>query len=674
MAETSGTAGSCRKRGLDGDEDEKKCHPDEQAGEIKGSSAHEEDDYDSVSPEHTKTEWRSKRTVAISSSSSSFRVLISGRGYLTCLQGSVNVHGFTLTAHNDMDKQRCIPFDCPPSWSNWLTLLPCDYDSTDEIRIQIDSMDLRPSKQDQQQQKTLPASFTLHSFHDGGGKKNFRPTILPQLWEQTAINILEGFQHHSRAEAQSTQPTSQADGARNDLSSSRAGPLSRSLPLVVAICGAKGVGKSTFLRYLLNRLLSQDQHLSVSVLDADLGQPEFSPPGMVTLTTPITEPLLSPPHMHMVVNTAENNNPFLFSSHGPKTCARTMQSQHAFFLGGTSSSQCDTSAYMQSIEMLLRDYRRHSVRSNRDVLLVNLDGWVKGLGGELLQALLQQAIQPTHIVQIQGTTPSQQFDLPPHEGNKITVHVLPSYRHYYELKDTEEQVMPTADTSPLEPSNMESIPELERKSVPVVLRAAALRTLRLCTYFLDNDISLWERISVKQGEYRSGSCLNDLTLEIPERLAALPPYIVPVQAVSLVDPAHGSFATDDLQELYPWNASIVGLCCQNQREANAPWFLLPCVGLGLIRSIDVVQKLLYVLTPVDPKYLACVDVLVKTQHMGLPVEMTFRGVNSECFPYMQMNASPNEDVLLLGTAPIKSRNSIGRKRHQSNGNMKRVEG
>jgi mRNA cleavage and polyadenylation factor CLP1 P-loop len=50
----------------------------------------------------------------------------------------------------------------------------------------------------------------------------------------------------------------------------------------VLFCGAKGSGKSSCLRYTLNRLLSR--HKQVAVLDCDVGQPEYSIPGMVSLS------------------------------------------------------------------------------------------------------------------------------------------------------------------------------------------------------------------------------------------------------------------------------------------------------------------------------------------------------------------------------------------------------
>ena len=48
-------------------------------------------------------------------------------------------------------------------------------------------------------------------------------------------------------------------------------------PFIIAVCGAKGVGKSTFARLLVNSLLNHCSN--VGFLDTDCGQPELSPPG-----------------------------------------------------------------------------------------------------------------------------------------------------------------------------------------------------------------------------------------------------------------------------------------------------------------------------------------------------------------------------------------------------------
>lgn len=55
------------------------------------------------------------------------------------------------------------------------------------------------------------------------------------------------------------------------------------VPLVVAVTGSKGSGKSAFARLLVNHLLNQGQGQGqgqglVAYLDLDPGQPEFTPP------------------------------------------------------------------------------------------------------------------------------------------------------------------------------------------------------------------------------------------------------------------------------------------------------------------------------------------------------------------------------------------------------------
>ncbi|PNH00067.1 3-hydroxyacyl-CoA dehydratase PASTICCINO 2, partial [Tetrabaena socialis] len=55
-------------------------------------------------------------------------------------------------------------------------------------------------------------------------------------------------------------------------------------PLVLAVLGAKGMGKSCLARLTANRLLDgQPPTAAVAFLDTDVGQPEFTPPGMLSL-------------------------------------------------------------------------------------------------------------------------------------------------------------------------------------------------------------------------------------------------------------------------------------------------------------------------------------------------------------------------------------------------------
>ena len=150
--------------------------------------------------------------------------------------------------------------------------------------------------------------------------------------------------------------------------------------VVVMVEGPKRVGKSTFARLLLNRLLAKyDQ---VAYLDTDLGQPEFSPPGFVSLSV-LDSPVLGPSFTHPTIP------PF---SH---------------YLGALSPAS-DPAAYNAAVLALIASYSltvefpAHDGRApngrirDRIPLVVNTQGWVKGLGADLLSKLRQEAM-PTHV-------------------------------------------------------------------------------------------------------------------------------------------------------------------------------------------------------------------------------------------------------------------------------------
>lgn len=74
------------------------------------------------------------------------------------------------------------------------------------------------------------------------------------------------------------------------------------------LTGPKGAGKSSLLRFLINDFLlyafpnrlSPDLQ-TIAVLDCDIGQPEFTPPGMISLTL-VNQPIFGPPFTHQILN------------------------------------------------------------------------------------------------------------------------------------------------------------------------------------------------------------------------------------------------------------------------------------------------------------------------------------------------------------------------------------
>ena len=64
----------------------------------------------------------------------------------------------------------------------------------------------------------------------------------------------------------------------------------------VLVCGPVDVGKSTLCRYLVNYLLNRWP--VVCYVDLDVGQSEFTVPGVVSLHL-LSEPILGPPMTHI---------------------------------------------------------------------------------------------------------------------------------------------------------------------------------------------------------------------------------------------------------------------------------------------------------------------------------------------------------------------------------------
>ncbi|PNT70099.1 hypothetical protein BRADI_2g05357v3 [Brachypodium distachyon] len=309
---------------------------------------------------------------------------------------------------------------------------------------------------------------------------------------------------------------------------------------VVLVCGPTNCGKSTFSRLLLNSLLPR--HGRVGYLDTDVGQPEFSPPGCLSL--------------HVVDEAiADLQNPVL------------RQAERCFFFGDTSSKR-DPETYLNSLFLLYTYFVEKYQCTGSEVLplIVNTPGWVKGTGFDMLVEMLRY-ICPTIVVQIR--TRRQRKNLP--DG-------------MFWLDD--EQMGPKVIKIDAACHDSLSISSLKRKD------GGGMRERRLVEYFkqcFSSDISV------------------ATNKELAYALASLPPYEVLFSDVKVIHLHCEVPRTEIWRSL---NATIVGLAISSDTPETAhaiPW----CVGLGIVRGIDVQRGLLYVITPVPVERLQSVDLLLQ---------------------------------------------------------------
>ena len=162
---------------------------------------------------------------------------------------------------------------------------------------------------------------------------------------------------------------------------------------VIFVLGAKGAGKSTFARILVNRLLcAGSSRTGVAYLDLDVGQPEHVPPGMLSLTL-VHSPLLSPPHVrvaHTAASAAEATR--IGVPHALEPAVSLLAARYF----GDDSPAADPALFCAAARELFAERAAHSTASNAP-LVVNCHGWLRGAGHTTLQDALL-AMRPSDVV------------------------------------------------------------------------------------------------------------------------------------------------------------------------------------------------------------------------------------------------------------------------------------
>ncbi|XP_060750933.1 polynucleotide 5'-hydroxyl-kinase NOL9 [Tachysurus vachellii] len=324
---------------------------------------------------------------------------------------------------------------------------------------------------------------------------------------------------------------------------------------VILVCGAKNSGKSTFNRHLINSLLNHTA--SVEYLECDLGQTEFTPPGCLSLIT-VTEPLLGPPFTHQ------------------------REPDHMVFYG-QADCQSDLDRYLDSLKSLWRHYSRENP------IIINTMGWVKGHGFQVLVDLIR-FFSVTHVVQLSYGETTQ--------CHTLTPDLLRSAHgwHTHPLAQSAMAEEPTNQLAARGHVLLSVHSEFEGAGTAGEMRhqrSNELRDLALLGYF---------------------SQLQSAGLDPIRPLHCFTPYQVPHSAVAL-GVTHCDVAPNHI--LYAANASLVALCCLSEKVAGRGGpVLLPqtpicqCVGLGVLRGVDMARGLYFLVTPVPPATLRQVNCLL----------------------------------------------------------------
>lgn len=161
-------------------------------------------------------------------------------------------------------------------------------------------------------------------------------------------------------------------------------------PLSVVICGPKSAGKSTFSKLLTNHLLTaarpRPAGLGVAVLDLDPGQPEYAPPGTVSLVH-VTQPNLGVPFTH----------PSLDDEASRVVRCHSLASVNP-------ASMIDL-----HLECALDLYDYYGRALGNCPLIINTPGWILSLGLELLADIITK-MRPTEVIYMSEEGPAETVD------------------------------------------------------------------------------------------------------------------------------------------------------------------------------------------------------------------------------------------------------------------------
>ncbi|CAF1063425.1 unnamed protein product, partial [Adineta ricciae] len=172
-------------------------------------------------------------------------------------------------------------------------------------------------------------------------------------------------------------------------------------PLIIFVCGAKDSGKSTYLRYLINKCLSRtSDSLKITFLDSDIGQSEFTPSGCISLITDLHQPLFGPSASHLT------------------------KPLKSFYFGDIKVENDKLVQYLNYIKYLY-DFIQHR---QQDLLVVNTMGWGSDSGLVIMKELID-LIKPHILIQLRSSNPHFRHTMPDLDSQwTLSAPISESYR------------------------------------------------------------------------------------------------------------------------------------------------------------------------------------------------------------------------------------------------------
>ncbi|KAI9295830.1 hypothetical protein K502DRAFT_341394 [Neoconidiobolus thromboides FSU 785] len=366
---------------------------------------------------------------------------------------------------------------------------------------------------------------------------------------------------------------------------------------VILICGDKDSGKSTFSKYLTNKFLNKLNE--IALINTDPGQSDFTPPGLLSLHL-ISKPVLGAPFTQL------------------------RKSENSYFLGDTHIKN-SPEHYLEIVKQLFIKYQQYKENNNNQLpLIINTNGWIKGLGYESLLSVIN-LIQPNFIIEMDNNN-----------NNTKLITKYNQYKKYYKLKKEENEVI-----------------KYYTKYTP-----EHYRNFNLTCYLLNNNIKLMEKVpylcNINQYEYY---CLNG-ELSLSQLLFALNLSIVGLYKIN------EEYKVNDSN-----NNNIPKLIPHNVLSYPPPEYY-NCLGVGLIKNINKVNNEFQLITSLNIEEVKQITTIA-IGNIKLPIEHYIENnlwMKVYGFNYLNQGDSIHPPYLIYNPKKLRGGISLGK---QSRANILR---
>ncbi|XP_063934685.1 polynucleotide 5'-hydroxyl-kinase NOL9-like [Zophobas morio] len=262
-------------------------------------------------------------------------------------------------------------------------------------------------------------------------------------------------------------------------------------------------------------------------------------------------------------------------------CCHLQKPEKAYFIGDTTC-QRDPHYYLLCIKEL---YQLYNGKYSNFPLIVNTHGWLVGLGLMIIECICT-IVNPSDIVLLAIT--EKEFT------EKFSTLLNAKADYFGVVKERKRSFSKVTVT------NIHAVEgyKRKRKSKTLKYKASFHRLMSLAVYF---------------------ACCTPICFQAPYEVS-----LDDVQVELLYD------VVAKTQHLCAINGNFVGLCVADKPGPKRP---LECLGLAIVRAVDVGNRKLYINTPLDARELERVNVLQKGV-IEIPIVMRTQGAYGHV-PYTQ---------------------------------------